>query len=413
MNIQISKNLPSAELDHLNLGYMRLTDSAPFIVAQDIGLYDKFGLNVTLHREVSWANIRDKTIAGTLDACQMLAPMPLVTTLGAAGIRAPMITGLVLSLNGNGVTVSSSLWAKMDECAKSGQALDDCLNGTTGKALATAQSLRAVLNKTQSGPLTFATVHSFSSHTLLLRKWLVAGGIDPDTEVRIIVLPPEQMVDSLAQGVIDGFCVGAPWNTIAVEYGVGIMATSGYEIWNNAPEKVLGVLESWHSRNPSTHLRLRLAMMAACEWLADMDNRKAAVEILSRPEYLDLPADYLRPSLTGELIYDRSKAVQSQSNFHVFSSFQAGFPWRSQAESMLEQFTPLLGKPVDSDKLASLAQQCFRSDLYREAATRAGLNYPDQDYKPEGAHAEPWMLNDNIELGSDLMVSPNAPTRNK
>ena len=98
---------------------------------------------------------------------------------------------------------------------------------------------------------------------------------DPETEVRI-VLPPEQMVDSLAQGVIDGFCVGAPWNSIAAEYGVGIMATSGFEIWNNAPEKVLGVLESWHTRNPSTHPRLRLALMAACEWLSDMDNRKPA-----------------------------------------------------------------------------------------------------------------------------------------
>ena len=334
MNIKISKNLPSAELDHLNVGYMRLTDSAPLIVAQHLGLYEKFGLNLTLHREVSWANIRDKTIAGTFDACQMLAPMPLVTTLGAAGIRAPMITGLVLSLNGNGVTVSSSLWNKMNQCTDSEQSI----NG----ALASAQALRAVLDKSNESALTFATVHSFSSHTLLLRKWLLAGGIDPETEVRIIVLPPEQMVDSLAQGVIDGFCVGAPWNTIAVEYGVGIMATSGFEIWNNAPEKVLGVLESWHTRNPSTHLRLRLALMAACEWLSDMDNRKASVEILSRPEYLDLPGDYLRPSLTGEIIHDRSKIPQNQSNFHVFSEYHAGFPWRSQAESMLEQFTPNL-----------------------------------------------------------------------
>lgn len=405
MNIKINKNLPTAELNHLNLGYMRLTDSAPMIVAQHLGLYEKFGLNVTLHREVSWANIRDKTIAGTFDACQMLAPMPLVTTMGAAGIRAPMITGLTLSLNGNGVTVSSSLWSKMNACADHDQPLNE--------ALASAQSLRAVLDKTQGNTLTFATVHSFSSHTLLLRKWLVAGGIDPDSEVRIIVLPPEQMVDSLAQGVIDGFCVGAPWNTIAVEYGVGIMATTGFEIWNNAPEKVLGVLESWHSRNPSTHLRLRLALMAACEWLSDMDNRKATVDILSRPEYLDLPADYIRPSLTGEIIHQRSKIAQSRSNFHVFSSYHAGFPWRSQAESILEQFTPLLGKPVDSEKMASLAQQCFRSDLYREAATRAGINFPEQDSKPEGIHAEPWMLNDSIELGSDLMVSPSAPTRNR
>jgi nitrate/nitrite transport system substrate-binding protein len=191
------------------------------------------------------------------------------------------------------------------------------------------------------------------------------------------------------------------------------MATTGYEIWNNAPEKVLGVLESWHSRNPSTHLRLRLALMAACEWLSDMDNRIATVDILSRPEYLDLPADYLRPSLTGKLIHQRSKVTRSQSNFHVFSSYHAGFPWRSQAESMLEQFTSLLGKPVDTDKLASLSQQCFRSDLYREAATCAGLSFPEQDYKPEGVHAEPWAFSDKIELGCDLMVNPAAPTQNR
>ena len=404
MKLTRNKTLPAAELKHLNLGYMRLTDSAPMIIAQHLGLYQEFDLDVTLHREVSWANIRDKTITSTFDACQMLAPMPLVTTLGAAGIRAPIITGLVLSLNGNGVTLSSSLWRKMTQCADGSQPIND--------ALASAQALRAILDKTQGSLITLATVHSFSSHTLLLRKWLMAGGINPDTEVRIIVLPPEQMVDSLAQGVIDGFCVGAPWNNIAVAYGIGIMATTGFEIWNNAPEKVLGVLESWHSRNPATHLRLRLALMAACEWLSNMDNRKASVEILSRPEYLDLPADYIRPSLIGEILHDRSQTAQSRSNFHVFSSYHSGFPWRSQAESILDQFTPLLGKPVDLEKMASLAQQCFRSDLYREAATRAGLNYPKQDAKPEDVHSRPWMLDKDIELGSDLMVKPDAPKRN-
>lgn len=403
MLIKLNKQLPSPEREELNIGYMRLSDSAPIIVAQALGLYEEFGLRVNLQREVSWANIRDKTIAGALDASQMLAPMPLITTLGAAGIRAPIITGLVLSLNGNAITVSSALWNKMAQVADPSRGAHD--------ALATATALKTVMDQNPSTPLTFATVHSFSSHTLLLRKWLRAGGVNPDTDLRIIVLPPEQMVDSLAQGVIDGFCVGAPWNSIAVEYGAGIMATTGFEIWNNAPEKVLGVLESWHSRNPSTHLRLRLALMAACEWLGDMDNRRAAVAILSRPEYLDLPTDYLHPSLSGQIVQKREGNPLSQSNFHVFSSYSAGFPWRSQAESMLEQFAPLLGKAVAKDKLSALAQQCFRTDLYREAASRSGLEYPDQDYKPEGVHDKPWMLNERIELGSDLMLANNAPSQ--
>ena len=82
-------------------------------------------------------------------------------------------------------------------------------------------------------------MHNFSTHTLLLRQWLNLAGIEPDKDIRIIVLPPEQMVDSLSQGVIDGFCVGEPWNSIAVEYGAGVLATTGVRLWKGH-QKSLG-----------------------------------------------------------------------------------------------------------------------------------------------------------------------------
>lgn len=395
MNQTLLKNLPPAELDQLDLGYMRLSDSAPLIVAQEMGFYEKYGLTVSLHREISWANIRDKTIAGAFDACQMLAPMPLITTLGAAGLRAPIITGLVLSLNGDAITVSTSLWQKM---------LAEREQTNTIQALESSQALKAVIDNKPTATLTFATVHSFSNHTLLLRKWLQASGIDPNIDIRIITLPPEQMIDSLAQGIIDGFCAGSPWNTIAVKYGIGTIAATGFEIWNNAPGKVLGVLESWHSKHPTTHLRLRLALMEACAWLENAENQQAAVSILARAEYLDLPEDYIRLSLTGKLQHQRDKEPQNHDNFHVFSRYCCGFPWRSQAELILTQFTPLLGKNIAQEKLSALAQQCFRTDLYREAAVKMDLPCPNNDYKTEGQHAEPWLLDERIELGSDLML---------
>ena len=137
MNQITSNKLPPAERSDLSLGYMRLSDSAPIIIAQELGLYADYGLNVSLHREVSWANIRDKMIAGSFDGCQMLAPMGMATTLGVAGIRAPIISGLVLSLNGNGITLSSSLWQRLQ--------LDSAAN--TYDPLVTAQALKAEMDK--------------------------------------------------------------------------------------------------------------------------------------------------------------------------------------------------------------------------------------------------------------------------
>ena len=371
MNLIIPNKLPPAERSDLHLGYMRLSDSAPLIIAQELGLYADYGLNVSLHREVSWANIRDKMIAGTFDACQMLAPMGMKTTLGAAGIRAPIISGLVLSLNGNGITLSSSLWNKLQ--------IDTGAN--TYDPLSTALALKAEIDRTGQ-QLTLASVHNFSIHTLLLHQWLELAGIDPDRDARIIVLPPEQMVDSLAQGIIDGFCVGEPWNSIAVEHGSGVLATTGVRLWNGAPEKVLAVMEAWHGRNPGTHLRLRLALMEACRWMANMENREQAIQILSQPAYLDLPAEYLRPSLTGKLFHQRAQTQSEQTDFHVFDNFNAGFPWRSDAEAMIQQFTSILGKQVSSDRTRSLVQRCYRTDLYREAAKFLDIQCPSQDYRP-------------------------------
>ncbi len=389
--------LAPAEKEHLKVGYMRLSDSAPLIMALELGLYEKYGLQVELSREVSWANIRDKVIAGALDACQMLAPLPLITTLGGAGIRAPMITGLVLSLNGNGITVGGALWESMQAAA--GHNLDP------EDARASADALRLALSRDPEliyAP--FATVNQFSTHTLLLRLWLQAAGVNPDRDLQIIVLPPEQMVDSLAQGVIAGYCVGEPWNSIAVEHGAGVLAATGFSVWNNAPEKVLGVLESWHSLYPATHLRLRLALMEACQWLAEMENRPQVIEILSSPQYLGLPASYLAHSLKGDITPERQRHPYQQQNFHVFFRHSAGFPWRSHAKLLLQLCNALLGREISDEKLASLAQQCYRTDLYREAARVLGIPSPEQDYKREGEHQAPWELETGVEIGSDLML---------
>ncbi|TGD73010.1 hypothetical protein E4634_12040 [Mangrovimicrobium sediminis] len=389
------QRLPPAEKRELNLGFIRLTDSAPLIMAQELGYYSKYGLDISLQREVSWANLRDKLVAGVLDAAQMLAPLPLATSLGVGGMRADVITGLALSLNGNAITLSQGLSQAI--AAHGG----DPMLGAQHTAAAFAQHLR------ESGcQVTLATAHTFSCHTLQLRSWLRSGAIDPERDVRIIVLPPEQMVDSLARGIIDGFCVGEPWNSMAVQYGIGAVQATGYQIWNNGVEKVLGVTENWHQSHPGSHLRLRLALMEACAWLSDPVNREETVAVLAQPGYLDLPQEVLRPSITGHFTFSKGGPVVERPHFHVFGRFQAGFPWRSDGTWLLEHIGELLGKGFDPADIKALAQRTLRTDLYREAARHLGMPCPSQDYKPLNRHADVWEIEPGIELGPDLMLTP-------
>jgi ABC-type nitrate/sulfonate/bicarbonate transport system substrate-binding protein len=384
--------LPPAELATLAVGYMRLSDAAPLILAKEEGLFTHYGLDVQLRREVSWANLRDKLVVGELDAAQLLAPLPLMTSFGAAGLRSNLLTGLSLGLNGNAITFSNALW----------DSLGLRFPGKAPDALQVAQALARTLQQRRSGaPLSFATVHAFSMHTFLLRQWLRAGGVDPDADIRLIVLPPEQMCESLARGIIDGFCVGEPWSTVAVEQGIGTVACSGYQIWNNAPEKVLGVTEQWHNTHPATHLRLRLAIMEACQRLTSMEQRVHVAELMSRREYLNLPVRMLLPSLTGQYRFSKHDESVAMPEFHVFWKYHAGFPWRSQAQWILTQCSAMLGRPISEEEGHALVQQAWRPSLYREAARHLGALSPSHDGKEENLHDAPWEFEPGIVLGAD------------
>jgi ABC-type nitrate/sulfonate/bicarbonate transport system substrate-binding protein len=387
-----TQRLPPAEKRALTVGFMRLTDSAPLVFALETGLFARYGLDVELVREVSWANLRDKLVVGKLDAAHLLAPLPMMTSYGAGGIRANLLTGLALGANGNAITIARELYGSLDVDASAG-------------AAAVARALGARLRDAPApAALTFATVHLFSMHTFELRMWLGAAGLDPDRDARIIVLPPEQMCDSLRRGVIDGYCVGEPWNTRAVQEGIGAIAAAGRDIWNGAPEKVLGVTTTWHGRHPATHLRLRLALLESCRALDDAANRVAVAAMLARPEYLDLPIATLLPSLTGRLVHARDEASRCIPDFHEFARHQSAFPWRSHAAWMVRSSGVLLGKPIPDEQCQALVQQCYRPDLYREAARWLDLASPSRDERPEGEHALAWSLEAGVELGPDLLI---------
>lgn len=345
----------------IDVAYLPLVDSAPFIVAEHLGFFRRSDLRVHLHKEVSWAIVRDKLAVGSRDAAQMLAPLPAMTTLGVSGMRVPLLTGLGLSKNGNGITLSISLWHQLL------RALGLPQDHLVSSANVSDVVRQAVLDaRVMPRKLTFAVVHGFSTHAILLRKWLRSMGLNPDADVSMIVVPPSQMVDSLQEGVIDGYCVGEPWNTLAIDQNLGIAATWGVEVWQDAPEKVLCVTEQWHEANTNTHLALRLALLQACVWLSEPDNISEAAHIMSAERYLNIDEETLLRALSGRVVRSPDQEQEPVSELLSFHGAQTNQPGGAAALELLDGCADLLGRPVDPVQRHLLATRCFRDDLYQQ-----------------------------------------------
>jgi nitrate/nitrite transport system substrate-binding protein len=347
----------------LSIGITPLADCAPIAVALEHGHFAREGLAVSLSREPSWANIRDKLATGELDAAHMLAPMTLAASLGLEPVAEPAVTAFALGLGGNAITVSRRLRARL---ADEGLA-DSAPPETCGAALA-----RVIAADRAAGraPLRIATVFPFSMHGYELRFWLAASGVTPDRDVRLPVVPPPRMVAELEAGALDGFCVGEPWGSLAQMRGVGSVLFAIEDLWSRAPEKVLGVNARWLERNHSTHKALLRALLAAAHWCDEPENRPELARLLATSHYVDAPESALIRSLAGP------------RRLHAFHSGDANFPWRSHAMWIATQMLRWgqLEKPLD---LRAAAARVYRADLYREAARELGLRAPSEDEKSE------------------------------
>ncbi len=384
------------EKSDLALGFVPLTDCAPLVVAKEKGYFEQRGLDVELSRESSWANIRDKVSVGMLDGAQMLAGMPLASACGL-DTSAPMITGLSLDLNGNGITVSNELYERLVESGSPD------LETPLGSAIALKQVIEAH-HDAGGKPLVFATVFPYSSHNYLLRYWMGSVGIDPDRDVRLTVVPPPQMVNYLRAGVISGFCVGEPWNTQAVTAGLGHTLAASYDLWNNHPEKVFGVSWTWAAENPNTHKAVLSALLQAAAWIDEQHNRSEVCEILSQGRYVNTPADLLEMSMTGTFRFATDAPPRARPDFNVFNRYAANFPWRSHAVWFLTQMLRW-GQLAEPQNLRRIAEKVYRPELYREVAASLGMPSGSADCKAEGRHGSAWSPaggNEAWVLGSDL-----------
>jgi two-component system, oxyanion-binding sensor len=343
----------------LHIGFIPLVDAAALIVAVDKGFTAAEGLDVNLVREVSWSNVRDKLNIGLLDAAHLLAPVAIASSLGLGHVKVPIAAPFTLGINGNAITVSKALHA----------AIMDEIDGDPYDPMATARALSKVVAKRAkrgAEPLTFAMTFPFSTHNYQLRFWMAAGGVDPDEDVRLVVLPPPYMVDSLANGHVDAFCVGAPWNSIAVDKGVGHILHFASDILARAAEKVLAVRQNWAERNPEILASLVRAAARAAEYVEQPQNRAEVARLLAQPERIGVDADVIRRTLDGRLRISPDGTMRESSRYLLVGRENAARPEPVQAAWLYAQMVRWGQTPLSPEALKT-AMAVFRADLYDTA----------------------------------------------
>ena len=359
----------------LSVGFIPLIDAAPLITAQEMGFASEEGIALEILRAPSWSSLRDMLVYGRVDAAHMLAPVPVASALGLGGTGAPMSAVSVLNVNGNIICVTTALADRLR-----GVGHDFAFND----AMAAGRDLVAA--KPADRPLRLGVPFPFSMHAELLYYWLNAVGLPAPKGVQIRTVPPPMMAEAMAAGEIDAFCVGEPWGSIAVEQGIGELLLPSKAIWQFAPEKVLAVRTDWAETEELLVGRLIRACWRAGRWLAEPGSRGLAAEILSRPEYLNLPVEVIERSLTGRMIINPRGDVRDCASFVGFHRGCATFPWRSQAEWIAAQMAERAG--LDRATALKAGANAFRSDLHRLALSGSEADLPGASSKIEGALTE-------------------------
>jgi two-component system, oxyanion-binding sensor len=297
--------LRGRDIKTVRAGFIPLVDASVLIACAEFGFAEREGLTLDLVKDVSWANVRDRLAFRQFDVAHMLSPMPVASLLGLGSNPQPAIAPFSLGRGGNAITLSVALYRRMQ---RSGALRGD------EDALSNAQALKHVIDEMRAAgeamPV-FAMTYPYSSHNYELRYWLAAGGIDPDRDVRLVVVPPPLTSDALAAGAIDGFCVGAPWNMVAVEKGVGRIVAVKQDIWASSPEKVIATRPEWAAANAETLSRLIVALDRAARWCDLPTNRLALAETLAAPRYLGASRDILERVLLGQFTIDPDGRGQS------------------------------------------------------------------------------------------------------
>jgi nitrate/nitrite transport system substrate-binding protein len=345
-------------LRKVKLGFIALTDCAPLVMAKELGYFAERGLDVELVKQANWPGTRDNLLTGQIDAAHCLFSMPFSVASGVSGTGTALKIAMVLNNNGQAITLNKDLKA-------------------AGYA-----DLAAAKGVLESKAPTLAMTYKGGTHDTWLRYWLKATKADL-AKVKIIPVPPPQMVANMTVGNMSGYCVGEPWNAVAVKKGIGFTHLATQDLWQHHPEKALVVNEKFATVQQDVLEDVMAAVLKACKWLDDLDNRSKAADTIGAANYVNAPAAEIRGRLTG--VYDLGAGLGTKTfgadKMNFFRDGLVNMPRTSHAIWFLTQYQRF-GLLKTAPDYKALADSVILSDLYAKVAKKEGISLPDDDMKP-------------------------------
>ena len=342
------------EKEEVKIGFIPLTDCASVVMASELGFDKKYGVKIIPTKEASWAGVRDKLVNGELDMSHVLYGLIYGVHLGTSGPKKDMAVLMNLNNNGQAITLSKAL---ADKGAVDGPSL--------AKFMAS--------NKRE---YTFAGTFPTGTHAMWMHYWLAAAGINPLSEVKLITVPPPQMVANMRVGNMDGFCVGEPWNHRAIMDGIGITANTTQDIWKDHPEKVLGTTADFTKKYPNTTRAVMMAILEASKWIdAGLQNKLKMAEVVAQKSYINTSVDAINQRILGRYQNGLGKTWDDPNHMKFFNDGAVNFPYLSDGMWFLTQHKRW-GLLKEHPDYLNVAKQINRIDLYKGVASALNVSIP-------------------------------------
>jgi len=326
------------EKPDLKIGFIPITCASPIIMAQPMGFYSKYGLNVDVVKTAGWAVVRDKAINKEYDASHMLSPMPFALSMGVGSIEQDWTIPAIENINGQAIVLSLKHKDRRDP-------------------------------KTWKG-MRFGIPFDFSMHNYLLRYYLAEAGLDPDADVSLRVIPPPEMVANLRADNIDGFLGPDPVNQRAVFDGIAFIHILSRDIWDGHPCCAFGISKDFATAHPNTFLALSKAIVDATGYANKAENRKEIADAIAPANYLNQPPVVVEQALTGTFADGLGNIVKQPER----AGFDP-FPWQSFGVWILTQMKRWGQIKGDVD-YAGIAKQVMLSTDAAKRMEELGLKPP-------------------------------------